>query len=65
MSACEPPPDWYLRYCQRMALQGMDPSLPIEPELEPSNVHSIAAAQTRRATALLMRGRSWPLEPAS
>jgi hypothetical protein len=65
MSAIEPPPDFCVRHCQRMVLQARDPSLPIEPEAEASNVFDIRAARTRRATAVLMRGRSWPLEPAS
>jgi hypothetical protein len=38
----------YLRHCQLMIAQGRDPSLPIEPEAEPSNVHSIEAARTLR-----------------
>jgi hypothetical protein len=52
-----PPDDPYLRRCQRMALQGLDPSLPIEPEAEPSNVFDIRAARTMRAVAQLRRGR--------
>jgi hypothetical protein len=59
-----PPDDPYPRYCQRLALQGRDPSLPIEREAEPKNVHSIEAARTRRAAAQMMRGR-WPAQPAS
>jgi hypothetical protein len=54
----EPAPDWYLRYCVRLALQGLNPSLPIVPEAEPSNIHSIAAARTRRATREILRRRS-------
>jgi hypothetical protein len=54
----EPPPDWYLRRCQLMIAQGRDPSLPIDPETEPKNVHSIEAARTRRATAQMMRSRA-------
>jgi hypothetical protein len=57
MSSIEPPPDFYVRHCARMALQGLDPSLPVESQTEPPNVHSIEAARTRRATVLLMRGR--------
>jgi hypothetical protein len=52
-----PPPDLYVRHCARMALQGLNPSLPLQPETEPSNVFDIRAARTRRATALLLRGR--------
>jgi hypothetical protein len=53
-----PPDDQYIRYCKRLALQGGNPSLPIDPATEPQNVHSIEAARTRRATAQLMRGRN-------
>jgi hypothetical protein len=53
----EPAPDWYLRYCARMVQQGLDPSLPIVPEAEPSNVFDIRAARTKRATALMIRRR--------
>lgn len=62
MSAIEPPPDHYIRHCARVALQGVSVVLPIEREAEPSNVHSIEAARTRRATAQVMRGRSWPAQ---
>jgi hypothetical protein len=55
MSA-EPPPDWYLRQCERLALQGLNPSLPT-PEPEPSNVFDIRAERTKRATALMIRRR--------
>jgi hypothetical protein len=34
---------------------GLDPSLPIAPEAEPANVHSIEAARTRRATRDVIR----------
>jgi hypothetical protein len=53
----EPPPDWYLRAATLRLLRGESVELPIAPETEPKNVHSIEAARTRRATALLMRGR--------
>jgi hypothetical protein len=53
----EPAPDWYLRYCARMVQQGLDPSLPIAPEVEPSNVFDIREARTKRATALMIRRR--------
>jgi hypothetical protein len=50
----EPPPDYHIRHCTRLALQGGDPSLPFEtlPE-QPSNVHSIEAARTRRCIEIL------------
>jgi hypothetical protein len=47
--------DAYIRYCARVALQGGDPSLPIEPETEPSNVHSIEAARTRKCIEICRR----------
>jgi hypothetical protein len=50
MIAFEPPPDWYIRHCERLVLSGQSAALPIEPEPEPSNVRSIEAARTRRAT---------------
>jgi hypothetical protein len=53
----EPAPDWYIRYCARMVQQGLDPSLPIVPEAEPTNVHSIEAGRTRRATREMLRRR--------
>jgi hypothetical protein len=49
VSSIELPPDWYLRRCQLMMAQGLDPSLPFEPETEPANVFSIEAARTRKA----------------
>jgi hypothetical protein len=60
MSIFGPPPtDPYLRHChcQRLALLGRDPSLKLEPETEPSNVHSIEAGRTRRATREMLRRR--------
>jgi hypothetical protein len=53
----EPPPDWYVHHCARLALQGWEPSLPIAPEAEPANVHSIEAARTRRTTHEMIRRR--------
>jgi hypothetical protein len=53
----EPAPDWYLRAVTLRLLRGESVELPIEPEAEPTNVHSIEAARTRRATALMMRRR--------
>jgi hypothetical protein len=55
VSSIELLPDWYLRRCQLMIAQGLDPSLPIEPEPEPSNVHSIAAARTRKCIEICRR----------
>jgi hypothetical protein len=52
----DPAPDYYLRYVQRLLMQGLSAALPYDPD-EPSNVHSIEAARTRRATAQMMRGR--------
>jgi hypothetical protein len=60
-----PPPDWYIHAVSLRLLRGEFVALPLDPEAEPSNVHSIEAARTRRATAQMMRGRSWPAEPAS
>jgi hypothetical protein len=54
----KPPPAWYLHACARMALQGQSVAMPIEPETEPTNVHSLEAARTRRATELMLRRRS-------
>jgi hypothetical protein len=56
MSSIEPPPDFYTRHCARLALQGMDPSLPL-PEAEPSNVFDIRAARTQRAIREIIRRR--------
>jgi hypothetical protein len=61
MSDITPPPDFYIRAVALRLLQGLPAALPIEPE--PSNVVSIAAARTRKATAQLLRG-PWPSEPA-
>jgi hypothetical protein len=57
MSALEPPPESYIRYCTRLALQGLDPSLPIDPNPEPTNVHDIRAARTQRAVREMLRRR--------
>jgi hypothetical protein len=57
VSAIEPPPDHYIRHCARVALQGVSVVRPLEPENEPSNVHSIDAARTRRATREMIRRR--------
>jgi hypothetical protein len=54
----------YLRRAARFALKGVDVTLATD-ETEEPNVHSIAAARTRRATAQMMRGRCWPAQPAS
>jgi hypothetical protein len=63
MNTTEEAPEWYLRRCQLMVMPGLDPSLPIEPETEPSNVFDIRAARTMRATRLLMRGREFRQRP--
>jgi hypothetical protein len=55
----EPAPEWYIRYCARMAQRGLDPSLlPTAPEAEPTNVFSIEAGRVRRATREMLRRRS-------
>ena len=53
-----PPGDPYLRYCQRVLLRGESVALPIDPETEPSNVHSLALARTRKCIEI-MRKRGW------
>jgi hypothetical protein len=53
MSTIEPPPDWYLRYCQRMALQGLDPSLPFVPGPDPL----VKPEDERKARELRETGR--------
>jgi hypothetical protein len=50
----EPPSDWYIRQTQLRLFRGESVELPIVPE-EPANVHSIAAARTRRATREMIR----------
>jgi hypothetical protein len=57
MSAIEPPPDCYIRYCARLVLAGKDPPPLFNAEAEPTNVHSIEAARTRRATREMIRRR--------
>lgn len=49
-------PERYLRQAMLRALQGLPADLPLEPEPD-SNIVSIAAARTRRATELMLRGR--------
>jgi hypothetical protein len=58
MSAIDPPSDQYWRWVAHRSLLGMDVSLPIEPETEPTNVHDIRAARTQRAAREMMRRRS-------
>jgi hypothetical protein len=53
----EPPPDHYIRAATLRILRGESVELPILPESEPSNVHSIEAARTRRATREMIRRR--------
>jgi hypothetical protein len=55
MTSITPPPEWYARAAALRLLQGKSAALPIEPDPEPENVHSIEAARTRRATAQMMR----------
>jgi|HubBroStandDraft_6_1064221.scaffolds.fasta_scaffold2358434_2 hypothetical protein len=55
--------EWYLRQAAIRALLRGEPALPLDPESEPSNVHSIEAARTRRATTLMMRGRAMRERP--
>jgi hypothetical protein len=43
------PPHWYLQAVALKIMRGESVELPV-PEAEPANVHSIAAARTRRAT---------------
>jgi hypothetical protein len=63
MTSIAPPPYWYIRAATLRILQGWPVTLPVDPDPEPeSNVVSIAGARTRRATAQMMRGRSWPSE---
>jgi hypothetical protein len=52
------PNEWYLRQMAFRVLQGLPTALPFDPEPEPGNVVSIAAARTRRATAQIMHGRA-------
>jgi hypothetical protein len=53
----EPPPDWYIRATQLKLLRGESVALPFEPETEPTNVHSIEAARTRRCIEILRSTR--------
>jgi hypothetical protein len=53
----EPPTDWYIRQTQLRIFRGESVELPIVPEAEPANVHSIEAARTRRATREMIRRR--------
>jgi hypothetical protein len=52
-----------LRQMAFRALQGLPAALPLDPDAESSNVHSIEAARTRRATAHIMRSRSLVTRP--
>jgi hypothetical protein len=56
----ELPPNHYLRYCARLAMQGsgLSPLLSAPQPEEPSNVHSIEAARTRKAIEI-SRKRGW------
>jgi hypothetical protein len=57
VSAIEPAPEAYIRAVSLRILRGESVELPIVPEAEPANVHSIAAARTRRATREMIRRR--------
>jgi hypothetical protein len=54
----DPPPDWYIRAMTLRLSRGESAALPYDPNAEPSNVVSIEAARTRRATEQMMRGRA-------
>jgi hypothetical protein len=54
MNAIESP-DWYIRGVTLRLLRGESVELPIEPEGEPTNVHSIEAARTRRCIEICRR----------
>jgi hypothetical protein len=58
VSAIEPAPEWYIRAVTLRLSRGESVELPIVPESEPANVHSIEAARTRRATREMIRRRS-------
>jgi hypothetical protein len=51
-------PDWYLRQAFLRAMRGEPLEWPADPE-EHNNVHSIAAARTRRATEQMLRARGF------
>jgi hypothetical protein len=57
---------WYEHQIRLRLLRGESVTLPLDPH-EPPNVHSIEAARTRRATALMLRWRamSGPTDPAA
>jgi hypothetical protein len=44
----EPAPDWYIRAVNLRLLRGESLELPIDPEIEPSNVSDIRAARALR-----------------
>jgi hypothetical protein len=58
MSTFDPPPDFYVRWAMLRLIRSEPAALPLEPESEPTNVHSIDAARTRRATELVLRRRA-------
>jgi hypothetical protein len=58
MTSITPPPEWYARVAALRLLQGLPAGLPAGLPLEPepdSNVMSIEAGRTRRATRELRR----------
>jgi hypothetical protein len=57
MSDTDPAPEWFIRRAVLRALQGQPALLPLDPEPD-SNIVSIAAARTRRATAQMLRARA-------
>jgi hypothetical protein len=52
-----PSNDPYMRAITLRLLRGESVELSLDPQTEPKNLHSIEATRTRRATALLTRGR--------
>jgi hypothetical protein len=53
----EPAPEWYIRAVTLRLSRGESVELPIAPETESTNVHSIEAGRTRRATREMFRRR--------
>jgi hypothetical protein len=51
------PPDWYIQRCALRIIRGLDTALPGESESEPTNVFSLEAGRTRRATHEIFRRR--------
>ncbi len=53
MSILDPSDDWFIRQTALRLLRGESVELPFEPEKEPANVHSLAAARTNRCIKIL------------